>query len=64
MLSEGESLFWPEGRSQQSEQRNIIKFAMQNREDDDGVLCSGLRAQATCLISGHSNVDKNINKLR
>ena len=59
MLSEGESLFWPEGRSQQSEQRNIIKFAMQNPEMMM-VCCS----EATCLISGHSNVDKNINKLR
>ena len=56
MLSQGESLLRPEGRS---EQRNIIKFAMQNREMM--MVCC---AEATCLISGHSNVDKNINKLR
>ena len=51
MLSQGESLLWPRARS---EQRDIIKFAMQNREDDE----------ATCLISGDSNLYKNTNKLR
>ena len=59
MLSQGESLLWPQARS---EQRNIIKFAMQNREDDEALLCWA--AEATSLISWDSNLDKNTNKLR
>ena len=53
MLSQGESLLWPQARS---EQRNIIKFAMQNREDDEALLCWA--AEATSLISWDSKLDK------
>ena len=53
MLSQGESLLWPRAGS---EERNIIKFAMQNRQNDDGLLCGA--AEATSLISRDSNLDK------